>query len=400
MPVESGKTPSQIFSDAVFATIADAPSAVKCAIVDLIVAINGGLDNVKNITSPSLGELPIFEWESLLTGLTEARLRILQDTSMDIAQSIRTAEAYNSLRQRFEKLKQAYENSTLMFQAVYELVEAGQDFQTPEEVMEQSAEILIEEFDADLYVCRMHDEISNWVNIATDAKDVNSIPMFAHTMEESLPGHPVMRAVAESKWSYVLSDNLHGSEQGGDSYDCVAFQEGYRSRLTFILRGPDEKPFGLIQLYSRTQGFFEHYCHEFLSDCSRIVSMTVGSRLALSRDALAKAAGGMAHVGNNALSGINMDLELAKEEIELVKDFGLPAFPSGQDAAALVEYAGTLRNYILSLDLQRKIDLIRSALGGTNRLKEAIINLLEAVEKPRLMHYVRGEEVLDLDTKK
>lgn len=387
-------------SDAMLASLDHAPQEVKHALVDLLMVINDTYSQAHGTQQTTPGTLPNIDWQSIQSWLTEARQLIQQGHLNNIKQRNRKIDAYDSLARRFEKLKQAFENSTLMFQVVYELVEAGQDFQTPEEVMEQSAEILIEEFDADLYVCRMHDEVNNWVNIATDTKGLNSIPMFAHSMEENLPGHPVMQAVVESERSYVLSKNLQGPEQGGESYDCVAFQEGYRSRLTFILRGPDRKPFGLILLYSRTEGFFEHYCPEFLSDCSRIVSMTVGSRLALSRDALAKAAGGMAHVGNNALSGIMMDLELAEEELESALAAELPPLPSSQDPAVLSAYAQTLLEYISALKLQRKIELIRTALLGANRLKNAIINLLQSVKKPRLMHYVRGEEVLDLDPKK
>ena len=191
-----------------------------------------------------------------------------------------------------------------------------------------------------------------------------------------------MQAVAEKQWSYVLSNNLRSSERGGESYDCVAYQEGYRSRLAFILRGHDTKPFGLIMLYSRAENYFSHYDHSFLSDCSRIVSLTVGSRLEVGRDALAKAAGGMAHVGNNALSVIKNCLELVKEDMELAVKNGSP-----QD----------LRKLAVVFDLAREVELIGCALGGVERLRGAIANLLSAVDNPRIMHYIRGEEVLDLD---
>jgi len=48
-------------------------------------------------------------------------------------------------------------------------------------------------------------------------------------------------------------------------------------------------------------------------------------------------------------------------------------------------------------DLAREVELIGCALGGVERLRGAIANLLSAVDNPRLMHYIRGEEVLDLD---
>ncbi|MBA4356319.1 MAG: hypothetical protein C0405_01180, partial [Desulfovibrio sp.] len=56
-----------------------------------------------------------------------------------------------------------------------------------------------------------------------------------------------------------------------------------------------------------------------------------------------------------------------------------------------------LRQFRTSLDLARAIELICCALGGAERLRGAIANLLDAVDHPRIMHYIRGEEVLDLD---
>jgi hypothetical protein len=258
----------------------------------------------------------------------------------------------------------------------------GGEFQTPEEIMEQSADVLIEQLEADLFVCRLRDEAGEWVNVAANTAAGTSTPILARAMEESIPGHPVMQAVASKQWSYVLSTNLMSAERGGDSYDCMAYQEGYRSRLAFILRGHDTRPFGLIMLYSRAEDFFSSYDHQFLIDCSRLVSLTVGSRLEVGRDALAKAAGGMAHVGNNALSVVKNCLELVKEDLT---------------AAILSGAVPALRQLKSTVDLPREVELIGCALGGAERLQGAIANLLSAVDHPRIMHYIRGEEVLDLD---
>jgi hypothetical protein len=374
-----------------------APPAVGRAIAGLIASIKDGLEAVGRVPALAGGEATICDWDSLLAALTGVRRELDQDIAARVSRGDSAAKDQARLEQRFEVLKHAHENNTLMIEIFYALVDAGQDFQTSVEVIEQSAEILMEEFEADLFVCRLGDACGNWINVATNSRDINRTPMFVLSMEENLPGHPVMGAVAETNWSYVLSNNLQSSERGGESYDCTAFQEGYRSRLAFILRGHDDRPFGLIMLYSRSPGFFSNFCHKFLSDCSRIVSMTVGSRLELGRDALGKAAGGMAHVGNNALSAIYNSLEILVEEIEGGAAAALPEPPPEQDVAALAEYASGLRRRLAALTPRSKIELIKSALDGADVIKGAIANLLEAVENPRIMHYIRGEEVLDLD---
>jgi hypothetical protein len=383
--------------ETLLAMLADAPASVSRAVADLIVSIKDGLAAAGHIPDFADGGAAISDWDSLLTMLAGLRRELDQGIAWRISGCDAEKKDRARLEHRFELLKHAHENNTLMIEIFYALVDAGQDFQTSEEVIEQSAEILMEEFEADLFVCRLDDEAGNWINVATNSRHINRTPMFVLSMEENLPGHPVMAAVAETNWSYVLSNNLQSSERGGESYDCTAFQEGYRSRLAFILRGHDDRPFGLIMLYSRSPEFFASFCHKFLSDCSRIVSMTVGSRLELGRDALGKAAGGMAHVGNNALSAIYNSLEILIEEIESAVDAMPSEFPAENDVASLTEYALHLRRSLALLKLHNKIELIKSALAGADIIKGAITNLLEAVEKPRIMHYIRGEEVLDLD---
>jgi hypothetical protein len=324
----------------------------------------------------------VFDWRSLLPMLTDMRVKLDPLVAARLRRRGKAKQALAQMEQQFALMRRSHEELSLTMQIIYALINVGGEFQTPEEMLEQSAEVLIEYLEADLFVCRLRDACGEWINVAANTSHGTSTPILVRAMEESIPGHPVMEAVAEKQWSYVLSNNLRSSERGGESYDCVAYQEGYRSRLAFILRGHDTKPFGLIMLYSRSENFFSHYDHRFLSDCSRIVSLTVGSRLEVGRDALSKAAGGMAHVGNNALSVIKNCLELVKEDMELAVKSGKP-----QD----------LRKLASVFDLAREVELIGCALGGAERLRGAIANLLSAVNKPRIMHYIRGEEVLDLD---
>jgi len=359
-----------------------APPTVRRAMCDLLRSIREGLSAAGKTPTFIDARARVFDWRSLLPMLADVRCKLDQPIAARLRRRGKAKQALAQMEQQFSTLRRSHEEQGLTMQILYALINVGGEFQTSEEVLEQSAEVLIEFLEADLFVCRLRDASGEWINVAANTLHGTSTPILVRAMEESIPGHPVMQAVAEKQWSYVLSNNLRSSERGGESYDCVAYQEGYRSRLAFILRGHDTKPFGLIMLYSRAENYFSHYDHSFLSDCSRIVSLTVGSRLEVGRDALAKAAGGMAHVGNNALSVIKNCLELVKEDMELAVKNGSP-----QD----------LRKLAVVFDLAREVELIGCALGGVERLRGAIANLLSAVDNPRIMHYIRGEEVLDLD---
>ncbi|MBI5518491.1 MAG: histidine kinase [Desulfovibrio sp.] len=364
------------------AIIGAAPAPVRQAICELMRSVKAGLDAAGKRPTFVDARAKVFDWRSLLPMLTDMRAKLDPLIAARLRRRGKAKQALAHMEQQFATLRRSHEDLSLTVQIIYALINVGGEFQTPEEVLEQSAEVLIELLEADLFVCRLRDASGEWINVAANTSHGTSTPILVRAMEESIPGHPVMQAVAGKKWSYVLSNNLMSSERGGESYDCVAYQEGYRSRLAFILRGHDTKPFGLIMLYSRSVDFFSHYDHSFLSDCSRIVSLTVGSRLEVGRDALAKAAGGMAHVGNNALSVIKNCLELVKEDMEAVVHTGTRQ---------------ALRDIGTGFDLMREMELIGCALGGAERLRGAIANLLSAVDNPRIMHYIRGEEVLDLD---
>lgn len=359
-----------------------APAPVRHALGDLLLSVKAGLEAAGQTPKFVDARARVFDWRNLLPMLTDIRSKLDKPVAARLRRRGKAKAELVRLDEKFSLLRRAHEQMSLMVQITYALVNVGGEFQTPEEILEQSAGVLLEQLEADLFVCRLRDKSEEWVNVAADTLHGTATPIFVHALEESIPGHPVMQAVASKPWSYVLSNNLMSAERGGESYDCVAYQEGYRSRLAFILRGHDTRPFGLIMLYSRAEGFFSGFDHQFLADCSRIVSLTVGSRLEVGRDALAKASGGMAHVGNNALSVIKNCLELVKEDLEAAIQAG--AVP-------------VLRQFRTALDLAREIELICCALSGAERLRGAIANLLDSVEHPRIMHYIRGEEVLDLD---
>jgi hypothetical protein len=317
---------------------------------------------------------------------------------------------YQQLEKRFGDLRRAYEHSRLIIEIFYELIKAGQEFQRAEDVLEESADILMREFGADLFVCRMRNDFGEWENVYAGSETRTATPIFVRFGEETHPNHPVMHAVSDQDTMYVLSNNLRGSERGGDSFGCEAFQEGYRARLSFVLRDADKKPFGLIMLYSQIGHYFDRYDKFFLQDCANIVSMTVGRRLEMGQDALAKAAGGMAHVGNNVLGIMKNYVEMVMEDIEHFLD---REEPIGEDlirramagidnpGSGTVEAMNDLFNMTLDeLDLDKKIHFLNTVVENISRLKRAIENLLLAVKKPVLMHYINGVEVLDLEPEK
>ncbi|MFP5221813.1 MAG: histidine kinase [Acidobacteriota bacterium] len=377
----------------------DAPDAVRVAIMHLMVSIKTSLDVL--VKRPDFLNLdrPVRDWQELLTGLTELRLDLDRIKSSRIARLRHCHPHFIQLEHRFELLQRAYEQSTLMIEIIYALVAAGQEFTTAEEVLEQSGEILLRELDADLYVCRLCDDQGNWINVAASDAENKQTPIFVWAMEDSLPNHPVMRAVHERGVFHVLSNDLRGMERGGESVDCMAYHEGYRSRLAFLLRS-DCEAFGVIMLYSHNPGFFDRFDSQFLADASKIVSLTVGRQLEVGKDALAKAAGGMAHVGNNVL-GIMMNYNaLVMEELQYLSGevkTALGRTLPDRDVEGLAREIESLRKLLIDLDLDRKISSLQGVADAILRLKAAIENLLSQVKKPVLMPYVRGQEVLDLE---
>lgn len=388
--------------------IGSAPQAVRIAITDLLLSIKTSLDVLPMVPQVEEPDREVTDWESLLTTLTAIRRELDVLKASKIEGLRRANPGFVQLEYRFGLLKKAHEKAKLMLEILYELINAGQDFQTAAEILEQSAEIMLKELKGDLYVCRLRDESGSWVNIAANTHNGRATPIFVKFMEETLPHHPVMRSVNNPDALFGVSNNLLGPERGGESIDCVPYLEGYRCRLSFFLREPNGKAFGLMMLYSKKTQFFDRYETDFLADCARVVSLTVGRRLELGRDALAKAAGGMAHVGNNVLAIMKNGAELILEDYEdfldnedeittalLTEAMQLIPGPWPKLAPAAMRHLVGLT--VERMEVEKKMQYVNLIVENINRLRGAIANLLKAVQNPILMHYIGGEEVLDLE---
>lgn len=388
--------------------IGSAPQAVRIAITDLLLSIKTSLDVLPMMPQLTDADLPLTDWETLLTALTAFRRELDVLKALKIEGLRRANPGFSQLEHRYGLLKKAHEKTKLMLEILYELINAGQDFQTAGEILEQSAEIMLAELKGDLYVCRLRDEDGNWVNIAANTHNGRATPIFVKFMEETLPHHPVMRSVNNPRALFVVSNNLLGPERGGESIDCVPYLEGYRCRLSFFLREPAGKAFGLMMLYSKKGNFFDRYETDFLADCARVVSLTVGRRLELGRDALAKAAGGMAHVGNNVLAIMKNGAELILEDYEDFLDHedeigtsliaeAMQLVPGPWPPLAPAAMRHLVGLTVERMEVEKKLQYVNLIVENINRLRGAIANLLKAVENPILMPYIGGEEVLDLE---
>nr|WP_317846376.1 hypothetical protein [Nitratidesulfovibrio sp. SRB-5] len=297
---------------------------------------------------------------------------------------------------------QRHDTETLL-RVTSELLGIADEMAPPEIVLRESAAVLLRAFHADMFVCRLRDDEGEWQIIAAEREDGGPIPLFSPVLEEGLAGHPVMRAVCDGT-RHVLSNNLMGMDRGGDSYDCMAYKVGYRSRLAFVLRDRGGRPpFGLVLLYSEREHGFDSYDARFLAKCSRIVALTTGSRVAVARDALEKAAGAVAHHGNNALAILRNHAEYCAELLDDMADDWDDAvhaadelrglLPEGSKAHAA---AARLANALHGMDTTQLTEQLDGVLRSTRRIARIIDALEESAEKPRLMHYVLGRHVLDL----
>ncbi|SDF83788.1 hypothetical protein [Desulfovibrio legallii] len=275
----------------------------------------------------------------------------------------------------------------------------------PSEVLRQSAEILVHALYAEMYVCRLRTPNGEWVVSTANQVDGKSIPIVAPMLEEGLRKHPVMRAILEGHTRYVVSNNLHALDRGGESFDCIIYKEGYRSRLAFVLRERGNRPpFGLVMLYTKREYGFESFDERFLAKCASIVSLTVGRRVAVARDTLEKAAGAMAHYGNNALNVMRNQAEYCGELVEdidanqaralrLAREV-LAEFPEGSRGRGL---ALELESILARTDLTELAGHLGGVLEGTRRMTRIINSLMKSAERPRLMHYALGHDVLRLE---
>ena len=297
-------------------------------------------------------------------------------------------------------------DSATLLQVSRDLLMVGDRMAPPEDVLRQSAEVLVQALRADLYICRMRNAEGGWAAQFCDAPGGTSVPMIQRVMDEGFSLHPVAQAIMRGNASFVVSNDLHAIEQGGEALDCVLYRSGYRSRLAFILRaGGGRPPFGLIFLYTRQEYGFEDYDETFLSKFASIVSLTVGRRIAIARDALEKASGAMAHFGNNALNVMSNQAEFCSELMddiaarlrraqELSEDV-LRQLPLDAPGRAEVEHLAAILQR--STDLSQLSEQIDGVLNGVSRMAKLIGSLKESVEQPRLMDYLRGEKVLKLE---
>jgi len=297
-------------------------------------------------------------------------------------------------------------DTEMLLQISNDLLMIGDRMAPPEEVLRQSAEVLVHALHADLYVCRLRNAKGEWVVRFCDAPGAASTPMIHQVMDEEFARHPVAQAIKQGNASFVVSNDLHAIEQGGQSLDCSIYSAGYRSRLAFVLRGSgrNRSPFGLIMLYTRDEYGFEGFDERFLSKFARIVSLTVGRRVAVAKDTMEKAAGAVAHFGNNALNIMRNHAEFCGELLEDVEadvrralEFSrelLGLLP--EDASARVK-AAELEALLARTDLSQLAEQLEGVNNGVLRMVRIINALKKSVEQPRLMHYIMGQKVLKLE---
>lgn len=296
------------------------------------------------------------------------------------------------------------DNETLL-KVTLDLLSMGDHLVPPDEILRQSGNTLMRALHADMFVCRVRRKDGLWVTRAADHKDGEAIPLIAPFLDETLRNHPVMHAVMGGHDRFVITNDLHGIERGGGSIDCIVYQTGYRSRLAFLLRdGHGKPPFGLVQLYTKRPHGFDSFDKIFLSKCSRIVALTVSRRVGLARDTLEKAAGAMAHYGNNALNVMRSQAEYCGEllgdmekhrgrAVELAEALCSSLPPDSEQGRQAAELALLLKRE----NATEMFDLIGGVLDGVSRMARIIRSLNKSVKRPRLTHYVLGQEVLKLE---
>jgi hypothetical protein len=314
-----------------------------------------------------------------------------------------TLKGWRSLLTLLTSLATMRDDAAMLLQVSRNLLMIGDRMAPPEEVLRQSAEVLVRALGAHLYICRVRNREGGWDIQYCDAPGEDSIPMIPGVMEEDFSLHPVSQAIMRGEADFVVSNDLRPIEDGGQALDCAPYQRGYRSRLAFILReGGSRPPFGLILLYSKQESGFDDYD---LDKFASIVSLTVGRRIAVARDTLEKASGAMAHFGNNALNVMRNQAEFCGELMASIEaDLNRAQELSGavlrhlpQDAPGRAQ-AEELANILhRSTDLSHLLKQLDGVLNGVSRMAKLINALKKSVEEPRLMPYIMGENVLKLE---
>ena len=82
-------------------------------------------------------------------------------------------------------------------QILYALINVGGEFQTSEEVLEQSAEVLIEFLEADLFVCRLRDASGEWINVAANTLHGTSTPILVRAMTATREVETAIRGIQQ-----------------------------------------------------------------------------------------------------------------------------------------------------------------------------------------------------------
>jgi hypothetical protein len=99
------------------------------------------------------GRAKVYDWRSLLPMLADIRAALDKPVAARLRRRGKAKQALNHMEQQFAVLRRSHEDLSLTLQIIYALINVGGEFQTSEEVMEQSAEVLTELLEADLFVC-------------------------------------------------------------------------------------------------------------------------------------------------------------------------------------------------------------------------------------------------------
>ena len=132
--------------------------------------------------------------------------------------------------------------------------------------------------------------------------------------------------------------------------------------------------------------------------------MAVGRRISLARDTLEKAAGAMAHYGNNALNTMRTEAEYCAEIVEGVEENATRALRLVRQARRGLGEAspagralGEVEQAISHMETGELSARIDDVVEGTRRMSRIIASLEKSVERPRLLKYVQGVDVLKLE---
>lgn len=245
-----------------------------------------------------------------------------------------------------------------------ELLALASQLARPRDVLRESAEVVRRFLGGELCVSRMRRDNDLWELVWASSSGA-----WMPIMERNLAAadHPVLALAEANKTIHSqLAAELHTGQGAGTT--AQEYERPYRSRLALILRHADGEPFAVIFVYAIGDTHFDDFRRDFFEDLGRILTLSVGRRLDLTTDTLTKTAGGLAHIGNNILAIITQNLDLADELL----DFGKP---------------------------EEVRDAIVTAKRASWRMAACLADLFDLAKRPRLVDYLDGRQVLDLQTK-